>query len=277
MRGRLILAVFSCWLLSACLLLTDLSGLTSADGPAPGADASDAEAGGQPGHDDAASGSDAARDAGFCAAHPGHGFCEDFDEPGFDTRMATTIPNGAFELVGDAGAASTSSLHASLALAAKAGFGPQASTTLVGSHRATTTLALLPAGVTSGYAHAFYMRFKPTTSSLKLVTAYLRQLPGKQCDALLEIIPLDGGTSYPSMTAVPCPGWSVVQLDLDADQGKATVTFDGRAVGVITFAPFSFVSANLVLGVPYGSFADATGGSAETFTDDVLFDVADGR
>ena len=237
----------------------DTSGLAGAKDGADGGDAATVE--------DAASLPDAVSDAspdagsGFCATHPGHTFCDDFDDGDLAARWSSVFGVRGAPLRDDAGA--TSPPFALLATAA-------ATTSAAGDFHASSVLKVFSA-TTHLHLSANVLALQPLAG---LNTVYIRPspLPGNALFYEVSIWTPPNGTStlehyvfYPDgggpKTNQPFTeswaGWRHVELDVRFDTAVATLTIDGVQRGTVALEAVQPTAVEVELGIPYADPVDA--------------------
>jgi hypothetical protein len=283
-RRRLILA---CTLLAACGLFPDLSGLSGGDaattdaadvGPPADAQPSDGQPPDAPpsdGQPPDAQPTDAG-DAGFCATHPGHAFCEDFDEPNFAARwdsIATTTGSTAVE----DDASSTSPPNAMLG-----------TVTFAASSSSGTAYARKHFGTATTFQVRAELLVDPTSlAQIDPVEIKLQPPPTGYSEYQIHV---DVGTKHLGWSTTPADGgassnsdlsftntlssWQNVEIDFDLSTAIVKVLVNGATVvGPATLSPVSPTGFDVELGVVKGSNTSNAPIVGTVHVDDVLVDL----
>jgi hypothetical protein len=272
-----------------CSLLTDMDGLSGGVVPVPTRDGST-----EPPHDDAssdagpladaaspvdaaaagdsaASGDTSLGDGGFCAAHPGHTFCDDFDnETTLPATWILTQQSGTVVL----DTAQFTSPPGSLLGSANGNGAParaSAERLFPGSSRVTYAASVMVIGPTNDvevHAVSFTTKNDPNYVDCYIsMDAYSGQWSlGVSCTKT------DGGantTSQAPLGAVAFGTWTPIALVVDVAALTVGVTLGG-ASGMAALPPTKPDGFTILAGAVYVS---GTGGAPRVYADDVLVDV----
>jgi len=263
-----------------CGLFPDLSGLGGDASIGLDAHPSDGNSGGDVVTDSsgADSSADVTADAGFCAGHPGHTFCEDFDEPNFQGRWdgVQTSNNGASLVESPAQFVSPpNSLLVTLPTPANAGGHAYATKHFTTASQLTIQTELLVEPTTPAQLDQLdplMIVFNPAPAGyddyeihIDIATMHLGYVA----------TPSDGGAQVHLDTSFtnPLSSWHNVEVDLTLATGAIKILVDGVQATVWTVAPIGPSAFDLRLGVAASdNVSNAT--IAETVNvDNVLVDT----
>lgn len=219
-------------------------------------------------------GGDAAA-GGWCATHTGHAFCEDFDEPGFETRWTGVVKSPSSSTVVESDAAAISLPNEML------------------------SSATFPSGNSASHAYAF--EHFPTANSLKVqaeilvdpvalpqidpVTIVLNPPPPGYSYYDVHVDTGDGhlGNNYTpegganvntdTTFANALSAWHNLELDIDLTKSSVKVFVDGALATSWTIASTSPTGFDLQLGVTAGASALDASTTGVVHVDNVLVDT----
>ena len=271
--------VVACAATVACALFPDLSSLSESDGGGTldASDAADAKTSDVALDVDGADAiviTDAGNDAPFCATHMGHTFCEDFDEPGFETRWngVVTIPDASTAVESDA-----SSVSAPNELLATSTFPPNTGGVPAYAYKHFTTAKTLKLQVALLVEPSTMAQCDPVEISLTPPAAY------KTYQIHIDIstqhvgyttTPNDGGSSTTTDTpfTMTFPTWRNLELDLDLTTSVLAILVDGTPTVNWTIAPLAPTAFDVRLGVVLG-LSGSTSATPVVHVDNVLIDT----
>jgi hypothetical protein len=282
-RTRVVVLLFG--VVSACGLFPDLTGLAGDAGvdafepdvsvDAPGVDAvADATKSDAATNDGGAGDAADAADGGWCATHPNHTFCEDFDEPGFAARWTGISLNPSSSTVIESDAAAISPPNEMLASAT---FPPDSN------------------------ANAYVYRHFSTAKTLKVQAEILVDPVGlPQIDPVMIVLSPpppgytrydihvdtgdghlgnnytpDGGSAINTDTnfANPLSAWHNLEIDLDLTKSSIQLYVDGVLATTWTLAPTSPTGFDLRIGVTAGLGTVDASTTGVVHVDNVLVDI----
>ncbi len=284
MRRFALLALLTMPALASCLF-PSLTGLTGPGGDAAndteltdaplsdGPNVTDSQPANDAPSSDAADAGDASDAGGFCATHPGHTFCEDFDEPNFQTRWDNISASAGATLVAD-NSKSVSPPNEMLASVS------------------------VPA---NGSAHAYAMKHFTTANTIKIAAEMMVDTNTlATLDPLMIVFnpPPSGYTSY-EIHIDTCTGhrgylatlsdggslhvdtafantlqtWHNVEVDLNMSTAAIDVLLDGVPTVQWTVAALSPTAFDLRLGITTSSSTTSSPLPGVAHVDNVLVDV----
>jgi hypothetical protein len=275
---RCVLAI--CVVLGACGLFPDISGLTGGDA---GIDASTQDAGvdAMPPVDarldtttDSPSSVDSGiGDAGYCATHTGHTFCEDFDEPNFESRwtgVQTTA--GASVVESDAGFVSPpNELLATATFPASSGAAAYAYKHFATANSIKIQLEMLVTMAGLPQIDPLMIFFNPPPAGY---THYEIHIDSGDGHFGYNYTP-DGGTNTnPDVSfTTPIGAWHAFEVDIDMTTSNVQVLVDGVSqVNTTLLATVSPTAFDLRVGVVSG-LGGTTAATGIVQVDNVLVDT----
>jgi hypothetical protein len=227
---------------------------------------------------DGGGGADADADAattGWCATHPGHTFCEDFDEPNFQARWTgTTVPTDASVVESDASSVSPpNELLVTVPVPASAS--PADAYTY--KHFATAKTAKIQLQLMANWTGL---------ATLDPVVVELNPPPSgyKHYDIHVDVAddhlgnnytPNDGGANVNTDTTFtnPFQAWHNLEIDLDLTKSTVQLFVDGVSAASWTIAPTSPTGFDLRVGSIGVQNGTTTATTAIVQVDDVLVDT----
>lgn len=220
-------------------------------------------------------------DASFCGTHPGHTFCEDFDQPSFAAHWGTVAAAGPDASVTADDAAATSPPNSLLATTTSPAYSYFASA-YVGKHFAAASHITVQFGLridTSPTVPGDVLRvtMSPAPAGYSTYMIALRTQSGATT-VDTSMTTADGGI-FPSLAAPVGEGflaWHTVRLDLDTLLATCAVTVDGSVAASLQLPAWSASPFDLSLGVPHVENATPTVTSVTVHVDDVLVDIDGG-